>query len=450
MRVLLVAFVGLFLFLMVPQGRAAEASGLKPTYLRCEYLVNPLGIDVPEPRLSWIVESGERGQKQTAYQVLVAGNEDGLKKDQGDLWDSGKVSSDDTTAIVYAGRKLASRQRCYWKVKVWDREGRPSAWSEPSLWSMGLLAPAEWTGQWIGYDKHRHVDRTDAPFEGAKWIWFPDQGKEAKGMRLFVTSFNLSPNTPVEKAQLYVTANGQFSVHINSHKVVSNGPDSSFESPRGADVANRLIPGVNDIRVGAEVPAKGPAGLLVKLEVKTADGQTHTLVSDDSWKTTDQLGEDWHKRPLDTSSWPASKVLGEYGASPWGKLKYVDLFPPPPAYLRTGFQAHKPIRHATVYATALGLFDLYLNGRRVTDDRLNPGWSDYHKRLYYRAYDVTDLVRSGDNALGALLADGWYSGYIGWGRVREHYGKHPRLRAQLYLDYADGSQAIIATGPNWK
>src|SRR5207302_1044683 len=133
----------------------AEAPDLTATKLRCEYLVNPLGIDVKEPRLSWLVESPGRGQKQTAYQVLVAGEEEALKADKGDLWDSGKVASDETTAVVYAGAPLGSHQRCYWKVKVWDRDGKPSGWSEPALWSMGLLAPSDWKAQWIGYDKMR-------------------------------------------------------------------------------------------------------------------------------------------------------------------------------------------------------------------------------------------------------------------------------------------------------
>src|SRR4051812_34462005 len=90
---------------------AARAQGLQPISPRCEYRVDPLGIDVTQPRLSWIVTSADRGKKQTAYQVLVAGDEAALGRDEGDLWDSGKVASDETTAIVYAGRPLGSHQR---------------------------------------------------------------------------------------------------------------------------------------------------------------------------------------------------------------------------------------------------------------------------------------------------------------------------------------------------
>ena len=120
--------------------------GLSPAELRCEYRADPLGIDVSRPRLSWIVTSAERGQRQTGYQVLVAGSEAILKLDKGDLWDSGQVKSDDTTAIVYGGKPLLSNQPCYWKVKVWDKDGKPSTWSSLAVWSMGLLEPSHWKG----------------------------------------------------------------------------------------------------------------------------------------------------------------------------------------------------------------------------------------------------------------------------------------------------------------
>jgi alpha-L-rhamnosidase len=265
--------------------KVTQGGSLKPTYLRCEYLVNPLGIDENAPRLSWTVESSERAQKQTAYRLIVARQAETLTHDRGDCWDTGKVSGDETTAIAYSGKPLRDHERCYWKVKVWDKEGRESAWSEPTHWSMGLLDPSSWSAQWIGYDKPRASSR---------------------------------------------------------------------------------------------------------------------------------------------------------------------LFLPPPSYLRTTFATTRAVRAATLYATALGVFDVSLNGKRVTEDRFNPGWTDYTKRVLYRAYDVTGLLRPGENALGAILADGWYSGYIGWKKIRDHYGSHPRFRCQLHIEYADGSTDEVATGSRWK
>ena len=119
---------------------------------RCEYQVDPLGIDVAQPRLSWIVQSSERGEKQSAYQVLVASSPDILAHDQGDLWDSGRVASDQTIHVPYAGKPLNSRKQCFWKVRAWDKGGQASAWSKPVRWTMGLLSPADWNAKWIAYN----------------------------------------------------------------------------------------------------------------------------------------------------------------------------------------------------------------------------------------------------------------------------------------------------------
>jgi len=117
--------------------------------LRCEYMANPLGIDAAKPRLSWLIGSDQRGEKQTAYQVLVASSQEGLKSDKGDLWDSGKVASDRQNQLEYQGKPLESQMRCYWKARIWDKDGKPSSWSDPALWSMGLLTPKDWKAEWI-------------------------------------------------------------------------------------------------------------------------------------------------------------------------------------------------------------------------------------------------------------------------------------------------------------
>ena len=123
---------------------------------------------------------------------------------------------------------------------------------------------------------------------------------------------------------------------------------------------------------------------------------------------------------------------------------------PQPVLLRTSFDLSRPVREATLTCTALGVADFYLNGRRVSEDRFNPGWTDYHQRVYARTYDVTGLVADGANALGAVLADGWFAGHVGWGNHRNHYGTRPRIMARLDVVYADGSVASCTTGPGWR
>jgi alpha-L-rhamnosidase len=110
---------------------------------------NPLGLDVTHPRLFWKLQSSMRNQQQTAYQILVASSAEGLDKGKGDLWDSGKVACDETIQIPYRGFDLKSSQEVFWKVRVWDKNGNCSVWSQPASWMMGLLNEEDWRARWI-------------------------------------------------------------------------------------------------------------------------------------------------------------------------------------------------------------------------------------------------------------------------------------------------------------
>ncbi|HQH74543.1 MAG TPA: alfa-L-rhamnosidase, partial [bacterium] len=129
MKNIIVLTFGALAFFMAS---AAGADGsLAVRDLRCEYQSHPLAVDAARPRLSWILDAERRNQSQTAYQVLVSGSRENLDRDKGDLWDSGKVASDRSIQVEYAGKPLASYQQCFWKVQVWDVNDQPSAWSEP-------------------------------------------------------------------------------------------------------------------------------------------------------------------------------------------------------------------------------------------------------------------------------------------------------------------------------
>lgn len=258
------------------------------TQLRCEYLTNPLGIDSLHPRLSWNLESSERGQIQTAYRILVAGSEKNLEQNIGDLWDSGKVISDRSNQIEYQGKDLISRQKCYWKVCVWEKNNIRSHFSSAAIWSMGMLQSDEWQGKWIASDR------------------------------------------PIEEK-------------------------------------------------------------------------------------------------------PADYAPG-----------------PPPSWFRKGFNLEKPVGQAFVYVSARGIFELYLNGKRVGQDIFAPEWTDYNSRIQYRTYDVTAMLKSGPNAIGAVLGDGWYSGYVGMRRQRGLYGLQNSLLISLEVEFQDGSKQYIATDESWR
>lgn len=278
---LLTSAISVSLLALFVCGSAVAAVSVEK--LRCEYLVNPPGIGAAAPRLSWIIDSDARGERQTAYQILVASSPKLLEDNKGDLWDSGKVPSDLTAQIEYRGQPLVSRERCYWKVRVWDQDGRSPS-SEIAEWTMGLLQPADWSAKWIS-------------------------------------------------------------------------------------VAS------------------------------------------------------------DSSGQPAMPL-----AAP---------------YLRKDFALGHRVQRATLYATALGLYQIDINGQRVGDHVFAPDWTDYRKRVRYQAYDVTRLLKSGDNTIGAMLANGWYSGHIGNGGF-QFFGKIPALLAQLEVTFDDGSTATVVTDDSWK
>ncbi|HEY3862075.1 MAG TPA: glycoside hydrolase family 78 protein [Verrucomicrobiae bacterium] len=429
--------------LFLAAGVACQAARLAPDSLRCEYLAGPLGIDETAPRLSWLVHSSRRGEGQTACQILVASSPKLLSRDSGDLWDSGRLEGADTIGIAYQGRPLSSGEFCYWKVRVWDADGKRSSWSKPALWSMGLLRQEDWTGDWIGFDKMRTDKPIPAEFGDAKWIRPVSLG----GSGVFMSTLTLPDNVLLDNAELLVAPAEHVSFNINGSQIQLRPAKGG--NARIADVTSQLKHGQNTVRVSVNNSSDGPAALIVKLTAK-AGGSVFTLVTDSSWRATNNGGANWHNRPISSEEWPAAQVIGPAGSAPWGPLSYTDLFLPPPPYLRKEFTTSRPVSRAMLYVTALGLASVHLNGALVSEDRFTPGWTDYTKRVLCRAYDVTSMMREGKNALGAILADGWYSGFVGYGGRRDYYGKKPRLRAQLQIQYKDGSSETVATGPDWK
>jgi alpha-L-rhamnosidase len=254
-----------------------STSSMQVTGLLCEYLKDPLGIDTPAPRLSWALESSERGQKQTAYQIVVTG-------DAGTLWDTGKVVSSAQSHVGYAGKPLVSRQRVTWKVRAWDAHDQPSAWSAPASWEMAFLRPEDWEGMWI-------------------------------------------------------------------------------------------------------------AG-------------TDTLIT-----------------------------------------------PPAPApYLRRTFTTSKTIRSAHVYMAGVGYSELYVNGKKISDHVLDPGFTRFDRRILYVTHDVTSSLGMGNNTVGVVLGNGFLNQHApdAWNFETAPWRVTPRLLFQLHIDYDDGTSEIIVSDETWK
>jgi alpha-L-rhamnosidase len=265
------------------QAAPPAPGGLAVAELRTEYAVNPVGIDVRQPRVSWQLRSTARGVVQSAYQVQVASTEPALRNAKGLAWDSGIVTSADSVNVVYGGPPLTSATRYYWRVRVWDGAKAASAWSETAYWEMGLLQPSDWKAAWI------------------------------------------EPAIP------------------------------------------------------EDIKTSGPSPML-----------------------------------------------------------------------RREFRLKGEIERARAYVTSHGVYEMAINGQRVGDAVLTPGWTSYHKRLQYQTYDVTPLLKQGPNAVGVTLGNGWYRGYLAWGDKRNIYGSRLGLLMQLVVTYKGGRQEVVATDASWK
>jgi alpha-L-rhamnosidase len=262
---------------------ANAAKSVTINNLECEYLENPIGINVTSPRLSWILTSAVNDQVQTAYQVLAASSPELLSEKKADMWNSGKTESGQSIQVVYDGEALGSGDICWWKVRVWDKDGKASSWSQPASFEIGLLEVGDWQADWI--------------------------------------------------------------------------------------------------------------------------------------KTSIDFDEVFHPSPM----------------------------------FRKEFSLSKQIKSARLYITSLGLYEAEINGRKVGDQVLTPGWTSFHSRLQYQTYDVGAMLNSGNNAIGITLGDGWYRAFRPNNRNREGFGDESLdVMTQLEVTYTDGTKEMLTTDRSWK
>ena len=466
-RHLFVVVLSLIGFGFISPVLADDGPSVAPATLTCEYLTTPLGIDVTNPRLSWILKPlvERRGLRQTAYQILVASSADSLAKDRGDLWDSGRVESDRSIQVSYAGKPLQSFDRCYWKVRVWDADGKASEWSEPSLWSMGILKPGQWQGTWISYTgaepgQTKPLETSPAAnLRNAWWIWYPEGNPREDapvGMRYFRRRFNVK-DAPLLEASVAITADDRFTLYVNGHKVGASEEGAfAWKKPKWFDIKKWLHPGENVLAVETGNDEPGPAGLSMWITVITDPYERHEFSVSEAFKTSTVGEEGWEKPEFDDSKWKPSKSLGRMGTAPWGKLElavhkdWVQKTPAP--MFRKTFDVSKPVRQATAYVTGLGYYEFRLNGAKVGDRVLDPAFTDYSRRVLYATYDVTKSLTQGKNALGILLGNGWYNMHARavWDFDHAPWRNWPTARLHLRVEYKDGSVETIVTDDSWK
>ncbi len=415
---------------------------------RCEGRDDPVGIDVARPRLSWMIRSERRGERQAAYQIVVAASADALARDEGDLWDSGKVISAESYGVQYAGKPLASRTRCLWKVRIWDRDGQASAWGQPAHWSMGLLSRRDWKAEWIGYDAAYQPSPEQAKDDavlntrGLPWVHYP-VGKAKPGVFGFSLRkrIEIPSDRRIRRAVVVLYAHNLCAVSVNQTPV---GGSVWWEKTARIDVTEPLHPGKNLVELTVENTDFLPAAVVGQLVVQLVNGEDLEYVIDGTWRAC--------QRPLGgldepEFNWAFAEPSKD---TPWGTPALNDIPRVPAPYLRKDFKIQQPVKRADLYVTALGCYELHLNGQRVGQDELTPGWSEYRKRVYYQTYDVTKLLKSGENAIGAMLGDGWYASDLAFTGKRKNYGGDPRLLVQLVVQLADGSTQTIVSDGSWK
>ncbi len=297
-------------------------SGIIVRELRCEYDKNPLGIDTPQPGFSWILESNQRAQMQSAYHILVAGTAEKLRADIGDKWDSGKVASEKSVNIPYQGKNLSSGEKCYWKVRVWDKYGQASPPSKSAAFEMGLLKKSDWQGKWIGVGKEisspllrkefeiaRKVRRARVSISGLGWNELYINGRKVGDHVLDPANTYYNNDQPFELGSrvLYVTF------------------DATDYLKKGRNAVGSMLGNgwysYDDDTPGRQEFADSPI-LILQMNIEFTDGTSMSVVSDDTWKTSGApitaneicLGEHYDAR-LEKTGWKSP----DYDDSGWDK-----------------------------------------------------------------------------------------------------------------------------------
>jgi len=448
----------LVLALVVAAGCAPPRPALFVADLRCEFDREPLGVDVPQPRLSWILQSGERGQAQTAYQVLAASGPTSLSQNIGDLWDSGKVASNKTVGVVYAGQPLSSAREVFWKVRVWDRRGRPSPWSAVTSWTMGMLAgaarpAADWQAHPASLGR----------FGGASWITDPELFRWQRSLLGYRSEDAASPDTPkwVQIDLGAPRAIAEVRLHALRDSVIEGlgfprkfkvevGDDPAFaRSTVVADFSRQEYPNPWARRI--DLPASGVMGRYVRLtanglrveegraclalsQLEVLSGGMNVAVGAPVTASDSVEQGPWSARAL-------TDGLGVPGANPRANATLL---------LRRGFTVRPELRRALVFVCGLGQYRLTVNGRPAGGPAIAPGWTDFERTCLYDTLDVTALLHAGPNAAGLALAGGMYN--VQEGRFVKFVTPFRPLTAiaEIRLEYNDGTVEIVGTDDQWR
>lgn len=405
------------------------------TELKVEGLRTPLGIDTETPRFSWQLQSDERGCKQSAYRIVVTDS------NGSQVWDSGTVTDSIPFGVKYAGTALASRTAYAWTVTVTDNRGNVAA--ETSTFETAFINTDEWTGKWI----HAAAEeQTLSPLV----IEF-DTPISCRYLRLNISELGLRASTDTgfsyaQLAEMEIYAGGE-----NVALAATFSSSNTWEVSHYGWLLDYIHDGIigNSSHSGWTTTTNPATPITVTADLGTEQSVEKVVLyprqNDHATGKADNIAANFPQAfTLETSN------DNETYNTAYTKESTTE---PNVPYFGKNFTVNKEVKRARIYASALGVFTMKLNGKAVTDAVLEPGESEYEKTLLYSTYDVTDLIAQGNNALLAQVAGGIYDiDYINdrysKGEVRNH--GETGLIAELYIEYADGTTDNIVTDTSWR
>lgn len=485
--------------------------------LTVQNLDKPLVIEDAHPLFGWQMTSDVKGQKQSAYQVVVTRESDGKV-----VWNSGKKSSGESQNIKYLGAALQPETAYGWKLTVWDKDG--ASYNESSRFETGLMNKTiyAWDGaQWIGSTENRLDAATQSYFGistkfqlkqgnkvslvmGALDFRFQDSFQNPESMSgnhyvrvefdfsgeptlnvyrvgyapgdnaekpLYSVNKTLKPDSNIDQLLTASNKQAQHSVEVyvefGQMYFVIDGQDLIIDKPRrmgwggfAVGHTSKVFPKGTKLTVSPygsggnynTVPHLAQVGFAAEAgsEVLFTDYQILNCGMSESPVAFDAQRYDIFKNLKGVTV--NGKSITVKGEEKGLTLSTADPTHGALTQLRKAIQIDKKIKSAKIYASAMGSYELYINGQRVGEDWFAPGDSQFRETLTYQAYDVTSLLQTGANALAAQLNPGWFTGYMTFTSTNYNFfGDHEALLARLVIKYEDGTKEVIVTDPKtWK
>lgn len=479
LRVLLALTLTFCLLMQTGIMTGAQGKGESTFMINClktEYTDNPIGIDVTAPRFSWQMVSTARSQSQSAYQIMVSSTAEKLAAGNYDIWDSSKTLWDSSIGIVYNGKTLEPTSKYYWNVRVWNQSGMMVESSETATFETGLLGTGWGSAQYLKGSESPTIETLsnytinfDFKIESdSLGFYFGATKADSKCMMWQVNTFDFPGETRLRPHRWGYGGSRVISEpDITAVIPVNKQHDWHHMTIEVTDAKNntsKIITKINGTKVDENTMLDNQRVYLNKIGFRqTEDSEVHesgwfdniVITSSDGLTTyfSDSFSGDVNLKFPDGTITPDGTLYVAPGKKFLQNDYTLESSPSAPMFRKEfSLDSGKVVKSARVYATARGIYDLYLNGKQVGEDYFNPGWTDYRVRFMYQTFDVTDMLKD-DNAIGAVVGNGWLFGnlsIVGKGTYTSENIGPKGILAKVVIQYTDGTSQVINTDGTWK